>query len=90
MCAYLLWRERRHQVLLVGKHEQRHTGQLLLGHQIRELDQRLLDALAVGAINHPDERVRVVVIVAPVCGVAAEREGARGKEQRETDTESRH
>jgi hypothetical protein len=71
--AYLLGCERRHQILLVGKHEQRHTGQLLLGHQIRELDQRLLDALAVGAVNHPDECVRVVVVVAPVWG-----RGARG------------
>lgn len=70
----LAHRQRLHHVLLVGQHQERNTAQLVLGEQMREfllgglgvaVDDGAHEALLVGRVEHEDEAVDVLEVVAP-------------------------
>eukprot|EP00740_Mantoniella_antarctica_P002650 CAMPEP_0181360730 /NCGR_PEP_ID=MMETSP1106-20121128/6835_1 /TAXON_ID=81844 /ORGANISM="Mantoniella antarctica, Strain SL-175" /LENGTH=181 /DNA_ID=CAMNT_0023474049 /DNA_START=296 /DNA_END=842 /DNA_ORIENTATION=- len=59
-------RECLHQVALVGKHQQRHRRELILPQDLVQLEACLVHAFAVRGVHNVDERLGVLVIVAPV------------------------
>ena len=54
------------QVLLVGKHQQRHVLEVVLAQKALELLNALLQSHLVGGVNHIDETVSVLIVVLPV------------------------
>mmetsp|Transcript_12587 Transcript_12587/g.22318 ORF Transcript_12587/g.22318 Transcript_12587/m.22318 type:complete len:218 (+) Transcript_12587:382-1035(+) len=55
-----------HQVLLVREQKHRHVLQLLLLHQLAELDASLLNTPPVSTVNHVHQGIGLVVVVPPV------------------------
>eukprot|EP00420_Gonyaulax_spinifera_P033728 CAMPEP_0197885860 /NCGR_PEP_ID=MMETSP1439-20131203/15210_1 /TAXON_ID=66791 /ORGANISM="Gonyaulax spinifera, Strain CCMP409" /LENGTH=151 /DNA_ID=CAMNT_0043505613 /DNA_START=210 /DNA_END=665 /DNA_ORIENTATION=- len=55
-----------HQVLLVGKNEQWDSAELVLLQQLPQLGATLFQATAVRAVNHIDQSIRGLEVIAPV------------------------
>mmetsp|Transcript_6020 Transcript_6020/g.15757 ORF Transcript_6020/g.15757 Transcript_6020/m.15757 type:complete len:262 (-) Transcript_6020:40-825(-) len=53
------------QILLIGKHEQHGLAQLVLAEHTVQLVLRLADAVAVIAVHHEDQALRVLEVVPP-------------------------
>jgi hypothetical protein len=53
------------KILFVGKHEHDHVGQLVLAQHLAQLIARLVNALAIVRVNHIDQALCVLVVVAP-------------------------
>ena len=62
----LSWGQSTSNILLVAEHHERGTGELLLEEQSLQLDLAVMEAKAITGIDHPDEAVRMLEVVAPI------------------------